>query len=77
MQRVVNRKLIDSWIADAYPNALTKLSVASKVPASSISKIRQGRVPKDRLKLEALARAIGVEVDQLFPVLPDGKERAS
>lgn len=77
MRRVVNRMLIDKWIADAYPNALTKLSNVSKVPASSISKIRNGRVPKDFEKLRSLAKAIGVEVDQLFPVLPDGKERAS
>ena len=77
MRRVVNKELINQWIADAYPNALTKLSNASKVPASSISKIRTGRVPKDFDQLKSLAKAIGVEVDELFPVLPDGKERAS
>lgn len=77
MERKVNRKLIDAWIAEAYPNALTKLSNASKVPANSISKIRNGRVPKDSEQLRRLAKAIGVDVDHLFPILPDGKERAS
>jgi len=77
MQRKVKREFIDRWLSEAYPNALTKLSNASGVPANSISKIRNGRVPKDFEQLKGLAEAIGVNVDQLFPVLPDRKGRAS
>lgn len=77
MQRRVNRKFIDEWLAANYKNAVTKLSNASDVPANSISKIRNGRVPKDFEQLKALAKAIGVDVDILFPVLPDKKGKAS
>lgn len=68
MQRTVRRELIDSWISEAGRDGITKLANKSKVPASSLSKIRTGRVPKDREQREKLARALGVEESVLFPV---------
>lgn len=76
MERTVRRELIDSWISEAGRNGLTKLSNKSNVPASSLSKIRTGRVPKDRDQREALASAIGVEESVLFPPAR-GNSRAS
>lgn len=76
MQRAVRRELIDSWISEAGRDGMTKLANRSKVPASSISKIRNGRVPKDRDQREKLAKAIGVEESVLFPVAA-GNSRAS
>ena len=78
MTRTVRRELIDFWISEAGRDGITKLANKSKVPASSLSKIRNGRVPKDREQREKLARAIGVEESELFPVAPTtGNIRAS
>ncbi len=78
MMRTVRRELIDSWISEAGKNAVTKLSIKSDVPHSSIEKIRAGRVPKDRDIRERLAKALGVKESELFPVVPaTGDTRAS
>lgn len=70
--------MIDGWISEAGRDGITKLANKSKVPSSSISKIRTGRVPKDRDQRERLARAIGVEESVLFPVVgATGAIRAS
>ncbi len=69
--RKIRRELIDSWLSEAYPDAITKLAQKSKVPASSISKIRNGRIPKNRRDRQRLAKALGVHEDDLFPVAGD------
>jgi hypothetical protein len=77
MSKAVDRKLIDSWIKEAYPDGLYKLAQVSKIPANSLSKIRLGWVPRNPNKRQDLAKALGVKECQLFPVLPDKKEKAS
>ncbi len=77
MQRTIRRQLIDEWLAEAYPDAITKLARRSGVPASSIAKIRNGRVPKNSKQRERLAKAIGVDESDLFPVLADGEEKSA
>lgn len=78
MTRTVQRELIDFWISEAGRDGITKLANKSKIPASSISKIRNGRVPKDRDQREKLAKAIGVKESELFPAVPAvGDIRAS
>ncbi len=74
MNRRVERQYIDKWLDEHYPNAITKLSVASGVTANTIAKIRQGRVPKSHDYRKRLSKAVGVAEDDLFPL--DG-ERAS
>lgn len=76
-RRIVKRELIDQWINEKYPDAISQLAAASRVPASSIAKIRNGRVPKDSGKRQSLARAIGTTENKLFPIVPDGEEQAS
>jgi len=76
MKRTVRREIIDEWLDEKYPNAMTKLSAASDVPASSIAKIRNGRVPKNADHRKKLAEALGVDEPTLFPVLED-REQAS
>ena len=76
MKTKVNRDLIDKWIKDAYPNGLYKLSEVSGIPAHSIAKIRLGWVPKNPLRRNDLAEALGVTESELFPVSA-GKSRAS
>jgi hypothetical protein len=77
MKRMVERKLIDQWLDERYPDAISQLALKSRVPANSISKIRQGWVPKSAEKRTALAKALGTTESKLFPVVQDGKERAS
>lgn len=77
MQRTVRRELIDQWISEAGRDGITKLANKSGVPSSSISKIRTGRVPKDRDQREKLASALGVKERKLFPVLQGEEEQAS
>lgn len=77
MRRTIRREILDEWINEAYPNALKKLSDKSDVPVNSISKIRNGRVPKSEKQRRQLAKAVGVKESELFPVLPDGEEQAS
>lgn len=75
MNRTIRREYIDRWIDEAYPDGITKLARKSRVPASSISKIRTGRIPKNRVDRRKLAKALGVTEDELFPV--QGDEQAS
>ncbi len=76
MSRTVRKELISAFIKKQERDGIRVLSELSKIPTSSISKIRAGRVPKDPLKREALAEALGVEESELFPSAK-GKSRAS
>jgi hypothetical protein len=76
MKERVKRELIDRWIKDAYPNGLYKLSIDSKIPVNSLTKIRLGTfIPKDPNTREALAKVLGCKESELFPA--SGKSRAS
>lgn len=68
MRRTVDRSHIDKWIDANYPDAITKLAGASKVPANTLTKIRTGYVPKDAEKRKSLAGVLGVSEDELFPL---------
>lgn len=67
MSRRVERQYLDEWLDENYPNALTKLSVKSGVPANSITKIRGGRVPKSHDLRVQLCEALKITEDDLFP----------
>lgn len=70
MKRTVDRGPLDKWIEAHYPDAITQLAGVSKVPANTIHKIRSaGYVPKDAKKRKALAGALGVSEDTLFPLV--------
>lgn len=75
MKAKVNRKLIDAW-CEGKRDAITQLAIETRIPAGSLQKIRAGRVCQSPLYREALASALGVTEDELFPVVP-GKTRAS
>lgn len=77
MKRAVNREPIDNWVAENYPDAITKLASKSEVPASSIVKIRNGRVPKNADYRRRLADKLGISEDELFPPVKDDEEAAS
>ena len=73
----VKLKLVmDEWIKSRGRDGIKQLSDATKIPTSSLSKIRNGRIPKDPLKRESLARVLGYDEAELFPA-PTGKSRAS
>jgi hypothetical protein len=76
-KKTVNRAPIDEWIREAYPNGLYKLAEKSGVPVNSLSKIRLGWVPRNERKRTDLAKTVGVKESELFPVLQDGKGKAS
>lgn len=75
--RVVNRTIIDEWVTENGPDGIARLAVRSGISSSMISKVRVGRVPTKRNTRRDIALAIGVTEEQLFPVLPDGEEKAS
>lgn len=77
MKKTVNRAPIDEWIRAAYPNGLYRLAEKSGIPVNSLTKIRLGWVPKNERRRAELAKTVGVEESELFPVLPDGESEAS
>lgn len=68
--------VMDEWIKAAGRDGIKALSDATKIPTSSLSKIRNGRPLIDPLKRESLARVLGYKESELFPA-PTGKSRAS
>lgn len=76
MERTVRKDLINKFIKEQERDGVRVLSERTKIPTSSICKIRAGRVPKDPLKRDALAEALGVLESELFPCAK-GKSRAS
>lgn len=71
MNRRVERHYIDKWVNEKYPDAITKLAIASGIPASSIAKIRLGRVPKSQDDRQRLSKALSLKEDVLFPPVED------
>ena len=68
MTRRVKRELIDQWVFENGPDGVAKLAVKSGVSSSLISKIRVGRVPVKPITKRALAKAMGVKEEDLFPL---------
>jgi len=77
MMRTVRRSLIDEWVHDNGPDGVSRLALKSGVSASFVSKIRVGRVPVKPITRRAMAKAIGVGEDELFPFVDDDREQAS
>jgi transcriptional regulator with XRE-family HTH domain len=78
MIRNVERTHLDRWIEEHGPDGISKLAIRSEVSASTISKVRTGFVPAKTATRRALAEAIGIEEDTLFPlVAAEGKDEAS
>lgn len=65
--RRVERLFIDEWVVEHSPNAMTKLSNETKIPAGTLGQIRGGRVPRNELIIKALCETLGVSEDELFP----------
>lgn len=68
-ERTVNRTIIDEWIRLNGPDGLSKLATKSRVPSQTISRARTGKVPRSDLIREALAGALDVTEDKLFPAI--------
>lgn len=78
MSKRVNRKYIDAWIKNAYPNGLYKLSEKTGIPMGSIEQIRIGAfIPKAPDRRRKLAETLGVKESELFPDGNSGRSRAS
>jgi len=68
MDRRVNRPLLDNWIQQHGPDGVSRLAVESKVSADTIKRSRaSGAAPKKLSTCLMLSKAMGVEVDTLFP----------
>ena len=76
MIRRVNRVLIDAWVDEAAPGGVAKLFSKSGISTATIEKVRQGHVPSTPTK-KALASAIGVTVDELFPLAERSRKASS
>lgn len=69
MKKTVRREIIDDWLKERYPDAISQLAQKSKIPANSLAKIRTGWVPKNPNRRKDLADALGVEEADLFPLV--------
>lgn len=74
MDRTVRRKYIDNWVASNGPNGMARLALKANVSTSLLEKARLGFVPKTEHKRKAIAEALNVNTEILFPVLEHGKE---
>jgi len=74
MKRRVALERLDQWISRNRPDGVSKLAVKSEVSASTIWSIRRGLVPAKDITRKALAGAIGVSEDDLFPPAATGEE---
>jgi transcriptional regulator with XRE-family HTH domain len=68
MQRRVERRYIDQWVGQNRPDAIRKLATKSNVNHAYIERVRAGFVPPKELYREALAEALGVSAEVLFPL---------
>lgn len=76
-ERRPERRFIDRWISDNNPDGILLLAQRSRVSSSTITKIRLGYVPKKRDTRLKLCEALGVTEDELFPLAPTRRRRAS
>lgn len=67
MRRVV-RPVIDQWIDKNGPDGISQLAYKSGVSASTIAKLRGGRVPTKASTRLAICRILEVSEDTLFPI---------
>lgn len=77
MKRRVERKYIDSWIAENSPNGMAKLALQAGVSTGLIGKAREGYAPRKAGSRLMFCRVLDIAEDVLFPILPDGEEQAS
>lgn len=76
-KRGLNRPVLENWIQANGPDGISKLAVESAVSASTISKLRYGRVPVKSSTRLRLCKIIGVLEDVLFPIASNSRRRAS
>jgi|GEM_PF-2565902 len=76
-ERTVVRALIDKWIDDHKPGGDSKLAIKSGKSASTISKVRNGFVPKKEGTRIDIAEAMGFAEDKVFPKLTLRRGHAS
>ena len=78
MQRTVNLRLLEKWLAEN--GGLAELAHKSNVSPHTIMKLKNRvnpAAPRKRITQSLLAKAIGVEIDVLFPLVGAGEEEAS
>lgn len=73
----MHREHLDIWIEKNGPNGMAKLAIESGVSLCTLTKVRSGYVPTRANTRKRIYQTIGVSEGELFPVLPDGEERAS
>ena len=67
-KRTVNSELIHAFIRQHYPDGIKRLSDITRIPTTTIAKIRAGHVPVSALQRWSLAEGLGVKEDALFPL---------
>lgn len=70
MNRRVARVLIDRWVDKNGPDGLLKLAQATGVSASTITKVRNGLIPKKQSTRDRLCNVLG----ELFPLVGASEE---
>lgn len=63
----MNTQIIKEWIATHSPMGIEKLAVKSRVSSSGIRNMLKGQAPKNGSVRWAIARALGVSEEHLFP----------
>lgn len=76
MRRRVERKYIDQWVSQNRPDAIRKLANKSGVNHAYIERVRTGFVPPKELYRKALADALELAEEDLFPLVTAGGNKA-
>ena len=78
MERTLNAALLRAFISE---HGMAELSERSRISVYTLIKMKNKKnplIPRKASSQLALAKAIGVEVDELFPLVPvKGKRTAS
>lgn len=69
MEYAVNVKLIKEWMLKKAPLAISKLALRANVSEGLIRNAMRGIAPKKPHYRAALAKAISVDVKELFPLV--------
>ena len=72
--KTVKTAIIEQWLKENAPFAQEKLVLKAQVAATVINQAKRGVVPASHKSRRDLATALGVTVEELFPVVSIAKE---
>lgn len=77
MNRKIDMKIVERWMSKHEAYGIETLAIKANVSASTIAKLKAGRIPCRQTTRILIARALSVSEDELFPPVSAGKEEAS